>query len=125
MKKKLIIFLIPLLTNMSCFKETIKNSRYIGTKWTTSDDVSESVYGKNCTTTIEFLNLTNCQVIDRREVKNSNLSGIFVKEGFYKIKGDSVFWTINNVTTGGIVRGSVMVTNAKTITGGNRVYSKN
>ncbi|WP_435355554.1 hypothetical protein [Emticicia sp. SJ17W-69] len=110
---------------MSCFKETIKNSRYIGTKWTTNDDISESVYGKNCTTTIEFLNLTNCQVIDRREVKNSNLSGVFVKEGFYKIKGDSVFWTIDKVTTGGIVRGSVMVTNMKTITGGNRVYSKN
>ena len=92
MKKRIFIFLIPIVAFVSCLKETIKNSRYIGTKWTTNDDISESIYGKNCTTTIEFLSLTTCQAIDRREVKNSSLSGIFVKEGVYKIKGDSVFF---------------------------------
>ena len=95
----------------------------IGTKWTAQDDIAEFIYGKTCTTTIEFLDKNNCQEINIRKGMKIG-AGTFTESGTYTIKGDSVIWTVDKRTIGGKVTGSTMTTTMKTISAGQRVYLK-
>lgn len=116
MKKLSLLSLIILLFCISCKKENI--NPYIGTSWTAIDDVAELIYGKTCTTTIEFLTETSCQRINIRDVKGYG-SGTFVKQGTYTIKSDSVFWNVDGSNYAGIIQGSVL-----SIAEGRRIYKK-
>lgn len=120
--KKLLIF-ICLFFILSCSKENIGKNQYKGTSWTATDDISELIYGKTCTTTIEFLTENTCQEIEIRNVKGFG-AGTFVTPGTYVIKNDSAFWTIDKLTIGGIIKGSVLSTNMGRVIGGKRVYTK-
>lgn len=51
-------------------------------------------------------------------------AGTYVEEGTYKLKGDSVSWTVDNFTIIGIAKGSVLQTTMGTIIGGKRTYNK-
>lgn len=119
--KKLIFTLLSIIL-FSCQKDNIKN-QYVGTKWTAIDDIAELIYGKTCTTSVEFLTESTCQEIDIRNVRGFG-SGTFVSQGTYFIRNDSVYWKTDNVTIGGVINGSVMSTNMRTISGGKRIYNK-
>lgn len=102
----------------------MKNNDYANTSWTAPDDIAELIYGKTCTTTIEFFDDYTCQEINKR-VGMSFGSGTFVNQGTYKISNDSVYWTVGKTAIGGIAKGSVLTTNMGTIAGGKRAYTKN
>lgn len=121
MKKLLTIILS--LSLLSCGKENI-NSTLVGTKWTAQDDIAELIYGKTCTTTIEFLTKTTCQEIEIRNLRTGSFSGTFVTKGTYTTKGDSVTWVIDKLKMSGKVSGSTLSTNMRRVYGGNRVYNK-
>ena len=88
-----------------------------GTKWTATDDIAEFLYGKTCTTTIEFIDDKNCQTINVRDVRGYG-SGTDVEEGIYEVKGDSVFWSKGDkkLTNKGRISGSVLKTYRLTYT---------
>jgi hypothetical protein len=113
MKKILFLFLV-LSFVFACSGDENENDPknvLIGTKWTATDDIAEMFYGKTCTTSIEFLDDSNCQTIDIRTGMKYG-SGTFVTPGTYTIKQDSVFWTEKGSENRmkGKVSGSVITT---------------
>ena len=116
--------MLTALVTLSCSKNEDKKEEkatnpLIGTKWTTEDYIAELIYGKTCTTSIEFLDETRCQTINVRKTTYIT-SGTDVIEGVYQVKGDSVFWsdgrndkTLNNR---GKVSGSTITTQIKNMT---------
>lgn len=126
MKKILFLSVIATVVLSGCTKdnEELADSLLKGTSWTARDDIAEMIYGKTCTTTIEFIDNRNCKEIDKR-VGMIYGAGTFVETGTYFMKADSVVFTINNLTYRGKVSGSTMTTSISTIGGGKRVYTKN
>ncbi|MEN6422290.1 MAG: hypothetical protein ABFD76_10120 [Smithella sp.] len=124
MKKIVLFALVSIL--ISCSKDDSDENLnlYLGTSWTAQDDIAELIYGKTCTTTIEFLTETTCQEINVR-TGMPIFSGTFTDTGTYYLKGDSVCWTIGEITITGKATGSALNTNMGTIKGGKRVYIKN
>jgi len=125
--KKILLMLSCMAILAGCSKsenepEVIKND-YANTKWTATDDIAELIYGKTCTTTIEFFEDYTCQEINKR-VGMKFGAGTFVEPGTYKLKKDSIYWTIGKNTIGGIAKGSVLATNMGTVSGGKRTYTK-
>lgn len=120
--KQLLTLLFTATLFMSCSSDddnkTVVNN-YKNTSWTATDDIAEIIYGKPCTTTIEFLTETTCQEINKRKTTTQ------IQESTYYIKNDSVFWKSGNATIGAIAVGSVLKSNMGTIAGGKRVYTKN
>ena len=127
MKKVVVLFVIAAMV-AGCAKEKEEEKQptltdeLIGTKWTAVDDIAELIYGKTCTTSIEFLTETKCQEINIR--KTSLLPGTFIEEGTWRTKNDSVYFTVGKITIGGVVSGSVLKTNMGTVSGGKRNYTK-
>lgn len=126
MKKCLLLCALAVIF-FSCDKkqdepEIVKNS-YANTKWTASDDIAELIYGKTCTTTIEFFEDYTCQELNKR-VGMKFGAGTFVESGTYRLKNDSVYWTVGTSTIGGIAKGSALSTNMGTVAGGKRIYTK-
>ena len=128
MKKFALLFCISLFI-ISCDKSkepdaplSPKND-YAGTSWTAVDDIAELIYGRVCTTTVEFFDDYTCQEIEKRTGMSFG-SGTFIEEGTYRLSNDSVYWTIGKTTIGGIAKGSAMVTTMGTISGGKRTYTK-
>jgi len=109
-------------TEESTEKTPTLTDKLIGTKWTAIDDIAELIYGRTCTTSIEFLTETKCQQINIR--KTNFLPGTFIEEGTWRTKGDSLYFTIKSRTIGGVVSGSVLQTNMNTVSGGKRNYTK-
>lgn len=119
--KKVLLLLIGLIA-LGCSKSEDKKEdssklNLKGTKWTAIDDIAELLYGKTCTTTIEFIDDKNCQTIDIRDVRGFG-SGTFVEEGIYEVRGDSVFWSKGDkkLDNKGRVSGSVLKTYRLTYT---------
>jgi len=121
LKKVLPLLLVTLA--FSCKKDVKPNNPYLGTSWTTTDDIAEFLYGPTCTTTIEFLTDNTCQQINIRKTKGFG-SGTTTEQGTYIIRNDSVYWKIDKNVIGGIAKGSVLNTNMGKISGGKRVYTK-
>ncbi|MDR2057637.1 MAG: hypothetical protein LBP83_05040 [Dysgonamonadaceae bacterium] len=127
--KKIFLLLLMLPFAFSCSDDGDDNApknALIGTKWTTTDDIAEMLYGKTCTTTIEFLDNSNCQTIDIRKGMNYG-SGTFITPGTYTIKQDSVFWTEegSDNTMKGKISGSTITTTMRLVNmSGYRVYIK-
>lgn len=127
---RLIILLMSVLVFAGCStetkqieKEVVPENNYADTRWTAVDDIAELIYGKTCTTTIEFFDDFKCQEINKRTGMSFG-AGTYVEEGTYKLKGDSVSWTIGKTTITGKAKGSVLMTNMGTISGGKRNYNK-
>lgn len=119
--KKVLLLLVGLIA-LGCSKSEDKSEdssklNLKGTKWTATDDIAELLYGKTCTTTIEFIDDKNCQTINVRDVRGYG-SGTDVEEGIYEVKGDSVFWSKGDkkLTNKGRVSGSVLKTYRLTYT---------
>ena len=127
MKKSILILIVAMVALVGCEKENdtpeVEINHYANTSWTAPDDIAELIYGKTCTTTIEFFNDFTCQEIDIR-IGMKFGAGTFVEEGTYRINNDSVYWTIGDRTIRGIAKGSVLTTSMGTIAGGKRVYTK-
>jgi hypothetical protein len=125
MKKIFFLFLLlPFV--FSCSDDgTTSSNLLVGTKWKAVDDISEFIYGKTCTTTIEFLDNENCQTIDIRTGMKFG-SGTFVTPGTYTLKQDSVIWTEegSEIIMRGKISGSTITTTMGTISMGNRIYVK-
>lgn len=124
--KKILFFLVITTLLVGCGKddEGQAGSPLKGTSWTATDDIAELLYGKTCTTTIEFLDNENCQQIDKR-VGMKYGAGTFVKAGTYYMKADSVIFTVDGSTTRGKVTGSTIVTTMRNISfSGQRTYTK-
>ena len=127
--KKVLLLLMGLIA-LGCSKSEDKNENSSklnlkGTKWTATDDIAELIYGKTCTTSIEFIDDKNCQTIDVRDVRGFG-SGTFVEKGIYEVKGDSVFWSKGDdkLTNKGRVSGSVLTTKQRTHKTSNVIYTK-
>ena len=127
--KKVLLLIIGLIA-LGCSKSEDKNEdssklNLKGTKWTATDDIAELLYGKTCTTTIEFIDNQNCQTIDVRDVRGFG-SGTLVEKGIYEVKGDSVFWSKgdNKLNNTGRVSGSVLTTKQRTHKTSNVIYTK-
>lgn len=123
----MLLFAISLL---SCsknenIKQEQKQNKLANTKWSTVDDIAEFIYGKTCTSTIEFIDFSNMQEIQKRETRM--LPGTFVYKGTYRTEGDSVFWkrSDDEIEMRGLISGSVIITKMRTMSGGNRTYTKN
>lgn len=118
--------MIVVISFISCDKdddETKPKNEFIGTSWTATDDIAEAIYGGTCTTTIEFINETECQEIEIRE-SDASIPGTDVEQGTYTYDGNEVVWTVDDITITGTATGNVLETNMGTISGGNRVYIK-
>ena len=107
--KKVLLLLIGLIA-LGCSKSEDKSEdssklNLKGTKWTATDDIAELLYGKTCTTTIEFIDDKNCQTIDVRDVR-----------GFGS--GD------DKLDNKGRVSGSVLTTKQRTHKTSNVIYTK-
>lgn len=127
--KKILLLLVGLIA-FGCSKSEDKSEdssklNLKGTKWTATDDIAELLYGKTCTTTIEFIDDKNCQTIDIRDVRGFG-SGTFVEKGIYEVKGDSVFWSKGDdkLDNKGRVSGSVLTTKQRTHKTSNVIYTK-
>ena len=128
--KRIVLLLMAVSAITSCSKSDDKKEEtsklnLVGTKWTATDDIAELIYGKTCTTSIEFLDDKNCQTIDVRDVRGFG-SGTYVEKGIYEVKGDSVFWSKGDdkLTKRGRVSGSVITTKTRTNKTSNVIYTK-
>jgi hypothetical protein len=121
--KNLFCTIILLACLAGCKKDNTEQNIFIGTKWTATDDIAELIYGKTCTTSIEFLTEITCQEIEIRRGMTFG-SGTFITQGTYTANGNSVSWVIGTITINGIASGSVLKTDMGTIAGGKRVYTK-
>ncbi len=89
-----------------------------GTSWTAPDPVGELLWGKGATTTIEFLDDTNCQQVDFRP-------GVFIldpyeiTQGTYSVNGNTATWIIEERETTGTISGTMLISD-KSLT-----YKKN
>lgn len=118
---KTFILLTLLVAVSSCDKEEVMpQSKLIGTKWTADDDIGALFWGKGATTTIEFLNSTECQRLNKYKVVNT--FSVDVKKGTYTFDGETVVWKIGDIVVEGKLSGSVIMT--KEGFGNNRVYTK-
>jgi len=127
MKKSLLLLILISVLFLSCSKEDgatepEKNNMFIGTSWIADNDIASLIYGKGCTTTIEFISETECQKIDY--IPSGLFSGTDVEKGTYYYDGNTVTWTIDKNTITGTASGSVLNTNMGTVSGGKRVYRK-
>ncbi|HHX67814.1 MAG TPA: hypothetical protein GX708_07140 [Gallicola sp.] len=81
-----VLFLSVLLLAGSCTKSTEiekevePKNNYANTKWTAVDDIAELIYGKTCTTSIEFFDDFTCQEINKR-IGMKFGAGTYVEEG--------------------------------------------
>ncbi len=124
MTSKLLLYIFFLLACLcGCKKDEIAQNKFLGTKWTATDDIAEVIYGRTCTTSIEFLTETNCQQIDIRRGMSFG-SGTFTSQGAYTANGDSVTWVVGKLKILAKASGSVLNTSMGTIAGGKRVYTK-
>lgn len=92
-----------------------------GTKWTADDDVTAIIYGKGCTTTIEFLTNDECQRIDVRPSIFGGSKSTEVTKGTYTYENKTVIWKIGDRTVKGTVSGSIITTEEGI---NRRVYTK-
>lgn len=128
MKKIFLFFSLISVLFFSCSKEDDNpepenKNMFIETSWIADDDIASLIYGDGCTTTIEFITETECQEINY--IPNGVFSGTDVKKGTYTYDGNTVTWTIDEITITGIASGSILNTDMGTISGGKRIYSKN
>ena len=129
--KRIVLLLMAMFAIASCSKNDDKKNEtsklnLVGTKWTATDDIAELIYGKTCTTSIEFIDDKNCQTIDIRNVRGFG-SGTEVRAGIYEVKGDSVFWSDrdkNKIDNKGRVTGSIITTKQRTNKTSNVIYTK-
>ena len=118
--KNLLLLIVFATIISSCKKDdSAPANNFINTKWTAPDDIAKLIYGGTCTASIEFVSDTKCQFITQRV--GGILGNINVSQQYnYTFSADSVFcdkWKAK-------VSGSIMVSNIKTIAGGQRTYIK-
>lgn len=110
--KKVCLFLAVILF-VSCSKSDDDGgspepqNQFVGTSWISDHPVLIIIYGKGSTSTIEFLTDNICQEIDYRASQMFGKTKI--TEGTYTYNGNTVTWTIDNVTTTATRSGSVLV----------------
>lgn len=118
--------LIAIVLFASCEKdETKPKNELIGTSWTAPNPIAEMIYGGTCTTTIEFLNDSECQIIEKKV--NTWLSeGTEVFPGTYEIysNNDSVKWEADDKVTKGRISGSIIITNHLDLNGNPIIFTK-
>jgi len=124
MKKSLLTLSLISVLFFSCSKDdNTPNNKFIETSWIADDDIASVIYGKGCTSTIEFISESECQEINY--IPSGIFSGTDVEKGTYTYIGNTVTWTVGKITITGTLSGSILNTDMGTLAGGKRVYRKN